>query len=56
LGNGGGLVGLTVGGGDGDDGGRKCAEEGRSGSVADVDERRLAGPGVEESEGGGKRV
>jgi hypothetical protein len=40
--NGGRWVGLTVGQGDGDDGGQKCTGEGRGGSVASVDERQLA--------------
>jgi hypothetical protein len=43
-GNGGGLVGLSIGGGDGDDDGRKHAEMGHGGSVASVDERWLAWP------------
>jgi hypothetical protein len=37
--------------GGGDGGGRKCAGEGRGGSVAGVDERRLAWPCAEESKG-----
>jgi hypothetical protein len=47
--NGGGWVGLTVGGGDG--GGQKCAGEGHSGSIVGMDERRLAWPYAEEGEG-----
>jgi hypothetical protein len=47
TGNGSGLVGLTVGGG-----GWKHVGEGRSGSVAGVNERRLAWPCAEESKGG----
>jgi hypothetical protein len=42
-------------GGDGDGGGQKCAMEGRGGSVAGVDERRLAWPCAEESEGEKRR-
>jgi hypothetical protein len=38
-------------GGNDDDGSRKCVEEGHNGSVAGVDERRLAWPCAEESEG-----
>jgi hypothetical protein len=53
-GNGGGLVGLTGGGGDG--GGQKRTEEGHGGSVASVDERRLAWPCAEESRGEEKRA
>jgi hypothetical protein len=41
-------------GGNGNGGGQKHAEEGRGGSVAGVDERRLAWPCAEESEGGRK--
>jgi hypothetical protein len=51
----GGWVGLTMGGGDGDDGDRKCAEEGHGGSVAGVDERWLTWPSAEESEGEKRR-
>jgi hypothetical protein len=43
------------GGGDGDDGDRKCAEEGHGGSVAGVDERWLTWPSAEESEGEKRR-
>jgi hypothetical protein len=48
-------VGLTVGQGDGDDGGQKCTGEGRGGLVTGVDERRLAWPCAEESEGEKRR-
>jgi hypothetical protein len=48
--------GLTVGGGDSDGGGRKRAGEGRGGSVAFVDERRVAWPCAKESEGGKREV
>jgi hypothetical protein len=49
--------GLTVGvgGGDGDDSGQKRVGEGCGGSVASVDERRVAWLCMEESEGGKKR-
>jgi hypothetical protein len=43
------------GGGDGDGGDRKYAGEGRSGSVVGVDERQLAWPCAEESEGEKRR-
>jgi hypothetical protein len=43
------------GGGDGDGGGRKYAGEGHSGSVVGVDERQLAWPCAEESEGEKRR-
>jgi hypothetical protein len=39
----------------GGDGGRKRVGEGRGGSVAGVDERRVAWPCTEESEGGKRR-
>jgi hypothetical protein len=48
--------GLTVGGGgDSDGGGRKGTGESRGGSVAGVDERRVAWPCAEESEGEKRR-
>jgi hypothetical protein len=43
------------GGGDDDDGGQKCVGEGRSGSIAGVDERQLAWPCAEENEGEKRR-
>jgi hypothetical protein len=45
------LAGLTVEGGNSDCDGQKRAEEGCGGSVAGVDERRLAWTCAEESEG-----
>jgi hypothetical protein len=54
-GNSSGLAGLTMEGENGDDNGQKHAEEGRGGSVAGVDERRLTWPCAEESEGEKKR-
>jgi hypothetical protein len=47
--------GLTVGEENGDGGSRKCAGEGRGGSVAGGDERRVTWPCMEESEGGKRR-
>jgi hypothetical protein len=52
--NGSGWVGLTMG-GDGDGGGWICIRDCHGGSVAGVDERRLAWPCAEESEGEKRR-